>query len=61
MSWTPDLPDDQEADANGIGERDRDDDPTGRAESTKAKYKNSIDASIEHNNSISHLVGKTPN
>lgn len=59
MSWTPDLPPDRESNARQIDEKDGNIDTTGRAGSTKTKYKNSIDAenaSMEHNNSITHLV-----
>ena len=56
MSWTPDLPPDRESNARQIDEKDANIDTTGRAGSTKTKYKNSIDASMEHNNSITALV-----
>lgn len=60
MSWTPDLPADRESNPKQIDEKgDRSCDNTGRAGSTKTKYKNSIDASIEHNTSVTHLVNKT--
>ena len=62
MSWTPGLPDDRESDSKKVDEKDRSCDNTARAGSTKTKYKNSIDVSYDHNNSIVHLLNnKTVN